>query len=62
MPHKSETPHNGGASRNSLAATFRDPLNAPDLRSQFLIAAYRIRPAIAATVAQLAFTGSASHG
>lgn len=55
MPHKSETPQRGGASRNSLAATFRDPFTPHTLQSQFLIAAYHVRPEWAAMLAATVF-------
>ncbi len=57
MPLKSETPHNGGASRNSCGGSFRDPLSPVSLQAQFLIASRQVRPALAATVAALAFGG-----
>jgi hypothetical protein len=61
MPQKCETPAGTGASRNSLVRCFRDCLNPNDLQSQFLIAAYHVRPDLAATLASLAF-GGISHG
>ena len=57
MAYKSETPHNGGASRNSCGGRFRDPLTPLALQSQFLIAGYNIRPALAAILAMHAFGG-----
>lgn len=35
MPHKSETPHDGGASRNSCGGTFRDPSTSDSQQLQF---------------------------
>ncbi len=61
MPHNSETPHDGGASRNSLDRCFRDCLSSIALQSQFLIAAHHIRPEMAAMMAALAF-GWLHHG
>lgn len=60
MPQKSETPHNGGASRNQLGRCLRDPLSPTTLQSQFLIAAYNVRPEWAAMLAASAF-GEASQ-
>lgn len=60
MPRKSETPHDGGASRNSLDS-FRNSLSPLSLQSQFLIVAHHVRPEMAAMVAALAF-GGACHG
>lgn len=54
MPHNSETPHDGGASRNCLHS-FRDTLSPITLQSQFLIATRHVRPEVAAMVAVLAF-------
>lgn len=59
MPLTSETPRNGGASRNSCGGWFRDCLSPLALQSQFLIAAHHVRPELAATVAALAFGGGA---
>ena len=59
MPHNSETPHNGGASRNSCGGCFRDSLSPLAIQAQFLIAAHQVRPELAAMVAALAFGG---HG
>lgn len=61
MPLKSETPHNGGASRNSCGGSFRDPLSPITFQVQFLIASRQLRPALAATVAALAFGGGNFH-
>lgn len=44
MPHKSETPHDGGASRNSCGGTFRDPNTPADLNSQLSDAVGLDRP------------------
>ncbi len=60
MPQNSEAPHAGEASRNSLDS-FRDCLNPLTLQSQFLIAAYNVRPEMAAMMAAAVF-GSACHG
>ena len=61
MPHKSETPRNGGASRNSCGGCFRDSLSPLTIQAQFLIAAHQVRPELAAMVAALAFGGH-GHG
>jgi hypothetical protein len=61
MPHKCETPHNGGASRNSCGGCFRDSLSPLTIQAQFLIAAHQVRPELAAMVAALAFGGH-GHG
>ena len=61
MPHKCETPRDGGVSRNSCGGWFRDPLSPRILQSQFLIVAHHVRPELAAMVAALAFGGGA-HG
>lgn len=61
MPHKSETPRNGGASRNSCGGCFRDSLSPHAIQAQFLIAAHHIRPELAAMVAALTFGGH-GHG
>lgn len=61
MPHKSETPRNGGASRNSCGGCFRDSLSPLTIQAQFLIAAHHVRPELAAMVAALAFGGH-GHG
>ena len=55
MPHKSETPRNGGASRNSCGGRFRDSFSPLAIRAQFLIATYYVQPELAAMVAALAF-------
>ena len=57
MPHKSETRHDGRASRNSCGGCFRDPLSPLSLQSQFLIAAHHVRPELAGIVATLVFNG-----
>jgi hypothetical protein len=59
VAHKYETPHKGGASRNSLDGTFRERLTPLALQSQFLIGAHHIRPELAAMLATLAFGGHA---
>lgn len=59
MPHKSETPRNGGASRNSCGGCFRDSLNPLTIQAQFLIASHHVRPELATMVAALEFGG---HG
>jgi len=61
MPHKCETPHNSGASRNSCGGCFRDSLSPLTIQAQFLIAAHQVRPELAAMVAALAFGGH-GHG
>jgi hypothetical protein len=62
MPLKSETPHGGGASRNSCGGCFRDSLSPLALQAQFLIAAHHVRPELAVMVAALAFSGGGCHG
>lgn len=57
MPHKSETPRDGGASRNSCGGCFRDSLNPRAIQAQFLIAAHRVPPELAAMIAVLVFGG-----
>jgi hypothetical protein len=57
---KKETPHGGGASHNQLGGWLRDPLTPTTLQSQFLIAAYNVRPEWAAILAASAF-GEASQ-
>ncbi len=59
MPYKCDAPHNGGASRNSLVGTFRDPNSPCILQSQFLIAQHQVRPELANVIASLAFEGGA---
>jgi hypothetical protein len=60
MSQKSETRAvEARASRNSCGGWFRDPLSPCTLQSQVLIAAYQVRPEIAAMIAALAFGGSA---
>ena len=60
MPQKSETrAGEARGSRNSCGGCFRDPLSPSALQSQFLIAAYNVRPEVAATFAALAFGGGA---
>lgn len=61
MPHKCETPRKGGASRNSCGGWFRDPLTLSAYRAQHLIAAYGLRPELAAMLAAVAF-GGGDHG
>lgn len=61
MLQKCETPAGTGASRNSLDRCFRDCLSPLALQSQFLIAAYHVRPEMAAMMAAAVF-GSACHG
>lgn len=60
MPQKCETPAGTGASRNSLDS-FRDSFSPLTHQSQFLIAAYHVRPELAAMMA-VAVCGSACHG
>lgn len=60
MPQKSETPHEGGASRNMFGDWFRCPSSPSDLQVQTLIALHHVRPEIAAVVAALAFGGGAN--
>lgn len=62
MARKCETPHVGGASRNSCGGSFRDSFSPVPLQAQFLIAAHHVRPELAAMVAALAFGGDAYHG
>ena len=57
MPHKCETPHKGGASRNSCAGWFRDSSTPLSLQTQTLIACYAVRPELAALLASLVFGG-----
>ncbi len=61
MPQKCETPAGTGASRNSLDRCFRDCFSPLAIQSQTLIAAYRVRPEIAATLAALV-VGGGCHG
>ena len=61
MPQKCETPRDGGVSRNSCGGCFRDFLTPRNLQAQFLIAAYNVRPEVAAMIAALAFGGH-GHG
>ena len=61
MPQKCETrAGEARASRNSCGGWFRDPLSARSIQSQFLIAAYHVRPEMAVMLAALAF-GSGPH-
>lgn len=62
MPEKCKTPHDGGASRNSCAGLFPCCLTTLNLRVQFLIAAYNVRPELATMIAALAFRGGGTHG
>lgn len=55
MPQTNETPHNGGASRKQLGGWLREPLSPIALQSQFLIAAYNVRPEWAVMLAASAF-------
>lgn len=57
MPHKSETPREGGASRKSCAGHFRDLPTIQSMQTQFVIASFNARPELAAVVADLAFGG-----
>ena len=59
MPQKCETPHKGGASRNSCGGWLRDSSTPLTLQTQTLIACYAVRPEMAALVAMLAFGGGA---
>jgi hypothetical protein len=63
MPHHYDTPQPVGneASRKSLDGCFRDCLTPLAMQSQFLIAAYRIRPELAVMMAAAVF-GGAHHG
>ena len=61
MPQKCETPHNGGASRNSCGGWFRDPLTPLAVQAQFLVAAHHVRPELATMIAAIAFGGH-GHG
>lgn len=58
MLQKCETPRGGGVSRNSCGGQFRDPLTHLDTQAQFLVAAHYVRPALAGTLAVLAFGGA----
>ena len=61
MPQKSETrAGEARGSRKSCGGWFRDPLTPLDVQAQFLVAAYHVRPELAAMVAALAFGGA--HG
>jgi hypothetical protein len=60
MPPKCETPHDGGASRNSCGGCFQDSPNPFTLQAQFLVAAHHVRPELAHTLAALAFTEGAA--
>lgn len=60
MPHKSETPHDGGASRKRCGGCFRDPSSPRVLQAQFLIAACQVRPELAAMLAAVIFGGGAA--
>lgn len=62
MPPEYETPLNGGVSRKRCGDCFLDSLTPLNLKSQFLIAAYHIRPDVAAMMAALAFGGGGAHG
>ena len=57
MTRKSKTPlaATGGASRIPLRGWMRDPVTPIALQSQFLIAAYNVRPEWAAMLAASAF-------
>lgn len=57
MPQKCETPTGSPAevSRNPIGTWLRDPLTPLALQSQFLIAAYNVRPEWAAMLAATAF-------
>lgn len=62
MPQKSETRAvEARASRNSCGGWFRDPLTLSAYRAQHLIAAYGLRPELAAMLAAVAF-GGGDHG
>ena len=61
MPHKSETPRNGGASRNSCGGCFHDALTLSTIRAQHLIGRYAMRPEIAVMFAAMVFGGH-GHG
>lgn len=57
-PTTSKTPADkAGASRNSCGGCFREALTPPVLQAQFLIAAYHVRPELAAMIAAIAFRG-----
>lgn len=58
MPQKSETPHNGGASRNGCGCCFGDLRNIFTVQTQFSVAVHNVRPGVA-VIAALAFGG---HG
>jgi hypothetical protein len=60
MPQKCETPHDGGASRNSCGGCFREPNNRVSLQTQLLITAHHVRPELAVMLAALAFGGGAA--
>lgn len=55
MPQKCETPLDGGASRKQLGGWLRESHSPIVLQSQFLIAAYNVRPEWAAVLAATAF-------
>jgi len=60
MPQKSKTPAGTGASRDSFRGLSHTLPNPMAMQVQFLIAAYHIRPGLAAMVA--AFGGGGCHG
>ena len=61
MPQTNETPHNGGASWNSLVGASTESLTLSAYRAQHLIAEHGIRPELAAMVASIALGGN-GHG
>jgi hypothetical protein len=62
MPQKSKTPAGTGASRDSFAGLSLPLSTPPIIQAQFLIAAHRVRPELAAMVAALVFGGGDYHG
>lgn len=59
MPPTCKTPADkAGASRNSCGCCFRNSYKPPVLQAQFLIAAYQVRPELAAMIAALVWGGS----
>ena len=58
---KSKTPPKGEVLRDTLPGFSRDLSTLSDLRSQHLVAAHRVRPALASIIASIAY-GEAAHG
>ncbi|QQN74165.1 hypothetical protein [Croceicoccus sp. YJ47] len=61
MPHKSKTPADTGASRDSFAGLSLPTSTTLAIQAQFLIAGHHVRPELAAMIAALAFKGG-DHG